>query len=523
MNRHPISRTLIVLGTAVALAVIPQTASIAYQLTGNGSTPNWVPSGSWNGAWDGKVNSTRTVTNTLPSGTTVSIGVSGNASVASRYGNNSGFFTLDDHGGWRDNTYVAETTYLTPAVAISNFCKTPSSNAADYDLYNQSGGWCTNNTKYTDNATLTITFSKPVTNPVLNFAGVGGFDWRYRGTTGSRTAENTMRLWTEFTLTTPGATLTQLSTNPGEFEVDGTGTRYKPSGTGSTVSSYCITGNNSDTSEYSSDMGGNSGCGSFRINGTGSTFTFTLDYNSVNGVTGPDSPSTEFERLTNLTTDDTFIVSVSLTDDYGSAPASYDPDATYHTVGDLFMGEGVTADALDVLTPTRDESGDTETSSAFRALPTGAESAGTVGSNYSVTFPVTASAAGKACGWVDWDNSGTYDSDERQCATFSSGTSDITLTWTVPAGYTTASTWMRLRASYDTTGVESPVGALNSGEVEDYELGAILVAENEENLANTGLGGSTEAILTAGLLAVTLGAAYRLWRATPRVRRGTLK
>jgi hypothetical protein len=523
MNRNRFSRSLIALGAATALAVLPSTASTAYQLTGHGATPNWVPSGSWNGSWDGKVNSTRTVTNTLPSGTTVSIGVGGNASVASRYSDDSGFFTLDDHGGWRDNTYVPETTYLTPAVAISNFCKTPSSNAADYDLFNQSGGWCTNNTKYTDNATLTISFSKPVTNPTLNFAGVGGFDWRYRGTTGSRTAENTMRLWTEFTLTTPGATLTQLSTNPGEFEVDETGTRYKPSGTGATVSSYCITGNNSNTSEFSSDMAGNSGCGSFRINGTGSTFSFSLDYNSFNGVTGPDSPSTEFERLTNLTTDDTFIVSVSLTDDYGSAPASFDPVATYHTVGDLYMGEGVTADALDLLTPARDELGDEESISAFRALPEGAEAAGSPGSNYSVTVPVTGSEAGKVCGWVDWDNSGTYDTAERQCATFSSGTSNKTLSWTVPVGYSATSTWMRLRASYDTSGVESPVGPLNSGEVEDYELGVVLAEDSEEDLANTGLWGSTESIATAGLLAVALGVAYRLWRATPRVRREPLK
>jgi CshA-type fibril repeat protein len=467
------------MGAAAMLAVLPGVGSTAYQLTGQGPTPNWVPSGSWNGAWDGKVNSTRTVTNTLPSGTTVSIGVGGNASVASRYGDNSGFFTLDDHGGWRANTYVDGTTYLTPAVAISNFCKTPSSNAADYDLYNQSGGWCTNNTLYTDNATLTIAFSKPVTNPVINLAGVGGFDWRYRGTTGSRLAENTMRLWTEFTLTTPGATLTQLTTNPGEFEVDVTGKRYKPSGTGATVSSYCITGNNSNTSEFSSDMGGNAGCGSFRINGTGSTFTFQLDYNSVNGVTAASTPTTEFERLNNLTTDDTFIVSVSLSQDYGSAPASYDTAPTYHSIGDLYIGGGVTADALAALTPARDPAGDNETNAAFKALPSGADMPGAIGSTYSISVPVTASAAGKVCGWVDWDVSGTYDSSERVCETFASGTANKTLSWTVPVGFVpTTPTWLRLRASYDTTGVESPVGALNSGEIEDYELAVAQVVNN---------------------------------------------
>jgi hypothetical protein len=518
VNLKRLSQLLIALGAAAALAVSPALASTAFQLTGQGSTPNWVPSGSWNGAWDGKVNSTRTVTNTLPSGTTVSIGVSGNASVASRYGDNSGFFTLDDHGGWRPNTYVAGTTYLTPAVAISNFCKTPSSNAADYDLYNQVGGWCANNTLYPNNATLTITFNKPVTNPVINLAGVGGFDWRYRGTTGSRTAENTMRLWTEFTLTTPGATLTQLTTNPGEFQVDGTGTHYKPSGNGTTVSSYCITGNNTNTSSYSSDMGGNAGCGSFRINGTGSTFTFTLDYNSVHGVTSPASPTTEFERLNNLTTDDTFIVSVSLTDDYGSAPASYDTSATYHTVGDLFMGAGVTPDALAALTPARDATGDTEASSTFRALPAGAPMPGAVGSNYSVTVPVTATAAGKVCGWVDWNNNGTYETAERQCATFASGTANKTLTWAVPVGFNATATWMRLRASYDTTGVESPVGPLNSGEVEDYQLGVALAVDSP-TLANTGMRDSSGLIVVAAMIAMAGGATYLASMATSRPRR----
>ena len=511
MNLKRFSQLAISMGTATVLAVIPVVTSTAYQLTGHNPTPNWVPSSSWNGTWDGKVNSARTVTNTLPSGTTVTIGVGGNASVASRYGDNTGFFTLNDHGGWRDNTYVPGTTDRTPAVAVSHFCKTPSSNAADYDLYSQNGGFCTNNTLHPNNSTMTISFSTPVTNPIVNLAGVGGFDWRYWGTTGSRTAENTMRLWTEFTLTTPGATLTQLTTNPGEFGLDATGKRYKPSGTGESVSAYCITDNNSNTSSFSSDMGGNSGCGSFRINGTGSTFTFSLDYNSVNGVTELVSPTTDFERLTNRTTEDTFIVSVSLAQDYGSAPASYDTAATFHTVGDLFIGGGATPDALNELTPARDPAGDTESSSAFRALPAGAAMPGAVGSNYSVTFPVTGSAAGKVCGWVDWNNNGTYDSAERQCVAFASGTSNQTLTWAVPADFTGASLWMRLRASYDTVGVESPVGPLSSGEVEDYQLGVALTVDNptvastspivsrvdSPTLASTGLGDSFGLILGA--------------------------
>jgi hypothetical protein len=527
VNLKRISQLLIALGAAAALAVSPALATTAFQLSGQGPT-QWTTSGTWNsnpGAWDGMVNTTRTVTNQLPSGTTVTIGTSGTVSVASRWGNNGGYFTLDDHGGWVPNTYVSGTGFLTPAVAISNFCLDPNQATSNF-LYTYGGNgaptnasYCSINQLHPNRGNLTFTFSKPVTNPVINFSGVGGYDWRWVGTNSnisSKVDENTMRLWTEFTLTQPaGATLTELSANPSEFAVQA-GNHYKPTGNGATVTSYC---NTTDTYVdqgvvYDTDRGGHSGCGSIRVNGTGTTFTFQLDYNSVNGGTVT-SGSTSYS---NITTDDTFIVSVSVTDDYGSAPASYDTSATYHTVGDLFMGAGVTPDALAALTPARDASGDTEASSTFRALPAGAPMPGAVGSNYSVTVPVTATAAGKVCGWVDWNNNGTYDTAERQCATFASGTANKTLTWAVPVGFNATATWMRLRASYDTTGVESPVGPLNSGEVEDYQLGVALAVDSP-TLANTGLRDSSGLIIVAAMVALAGGATYLASMATSRPRR----
>jgi hypothetical protein len=77
---------------------------------------------------------------------------------------------------------------------------------------------------------------------------------------------------------------------------------------------------------------------------------------------------------------------------------------------------------------------------------------------------------------------------------------------------------MRLRASYDTTGVESPVGPLNSGEVEDYQLGVALAVDSP-TLANTGMRDSSGLIIVAAMIAMAGGATYLASMATSRPRR----
>ena len=83
-----------------------------------------------------------------------------------------------------------------------------------------------------------------------------------------------------------------------------------------------------------------------------------------------------------------------------------------------------------------------------------------------------ASAAGQVCGWVDFDRSNVFGNvaSERACTAFASGATSVVLNWTGLTGLTTGTNYVRLRASYDTTGVQSPTGRLNSGEVEDYRL-----------------------------------------------------
>ena len=361
---------------------------------------------------------------------------------------------LDDHGGQAAD-YISGTTVNTPAVAISNFCGSASTGAASYD--------CAINTLNADRGTLTISFNHPVKNPIINLSGIGGYDWRWQGGTANNpTFENYMRLWTEFELLTPNTTLELLSTN-GVFALDSSKKKLAPVDP-TKVSSYCHWNPIWDA-----------GCVAAQINGVGTSFTFSLDYNSIGGVSGQNG-------LTNRTTDDTFIVSVSVQDDYGSAPASYEPTVTSHTVSDLQIGAGVTADALTALNATVDATGDAEATTSFKAFsttPTFSEP----GETFKISFPVTASAAAKVCGWVDWDLSGTFDTIERECVNVTAGTStNKVLTWVIPAGVSTASRWLRLRASYDTSGVEQPTGRLNSGEVEDYNI----------TFAASPAGGSTE-------------------------------
>jgi hypothetical protein len=481
--------TVAIAAASLLLAGIPSGNSLAYQLTSSA----WVPSGQagWDGRWDGTFPTSRTLTNTLPSGTDVTIGVSGSVTNASRYWDDSGFMRLDDHGG-QVTDYVSGTTVNTPAVAISNFCGSGSTGAASYD--------CDINALNADRGTLTFSFSRPVKNPIINLSGIGGYDWRWQGgTSANPTFENYMRLWTEFELLTPNATLQLLSTN-GVFQLDGAKKKLSPIDPAK-VSSFCHWNPNWDA-----------GCVSAQINGTGSEFTFSLDYNSVGGVTGVNG-------LTNRTTDDTFIVSVSIQDDFGSAPASYDSSATSHSVGDLQIGAGVTADAIALLNPSSDLLGDSEDSTNFKAFPVEIPTFGAPGQNFTITFPVTGSSDSKVCGWVDWNLDGTFEIGERQCADVASGTSvEKTLTWVIPAGVTESPTWLRLRASYDKVGVELPNGKLDSGEIEDYNVTfeaasnggtAELPVDEPENgepktLAETG-GPAPGPLVMGGLFLVLLG------------------
>ncbi|GGM48730.1 hypothetical protein GCM10008956_26130 [Deinococcus arenae] len=183
----------------------------------------------------------------------------------------------------------------------------------------------------------------------------------------------------------------------------------------------------------------------------------------------------------------------SVDEDFGDAPASYDATAAAsHVVGDLKLGSTIDADNTGTL------NGGTAVTPSPNAVAAGADNTGTNGdgadedaitsfpalstanTSYSLTVPISgASQAGQVCGWIDFDRGGTFGNvaTERACAAFAAGASSVTLTWSGLSGLTVGQNYVRLRASYDTAGVQNPTGRLDSGEVEDYRLNIILPAD----------------------------------------------
>jgi hypothetical protein len=171
----------------------------------------------------------------------------------------------------------------------------------------------------------------------------------------------------------------------------------------------------------------------------------------------------------------------SVDEDFGTAPASYDAsDGASHVLSDLRIGSTVSSSGAELA----DAQGKVNNSGASGIVSplAGGVDAGDdafvsapaipLSGNYSVTVPINGvSQAAKLCGWVDADASGTFDVNERQCVNVSAGDTSAALTWPESlTGSVTASTWMRLRLSYDLNGVENPTGRVASGEVEDYQV-----------------------------------------------------
>ncbi|ULH14488.1 GEVED domain-containing protein [Deinococcus sp. KNUC1210] len=321
---------------------------------------------------------------------------------------------------------------------------------------------------------LTFTFSRPVTNPVLHVAGVGG----------NYSVNNTGDAWgiaNSYQLTTPGATMTMLGT-PSNLAVTNSGTQLGVVSVRSGTS--FIQPNCSSTNVVPA------GCGSVQINGTYSTLTFAVSMTSTRAVSntsqlvipvGDDGTNTN----TAITLVDAVDMAVSVDEDFGDAPATYDAsNAASHIVSDLKLGSTITADNTTTV------NGATIVASSPKAVAAGADNNGTNGdgssddaistfpsliagaTSYSLPVPISgASQAGQVCGWIDFNRNGTFDSaTERACTAFVSGATSVTLNWTGVSAVTVGTNYVRLRASYDTSGVQSPTGRVDSGEVEDYRL-----------------------------------------------------
>ncbi|MEH6417124.1 GEVED domain-containing protein [Pseudomonas sp. CGJS7] len=306
--------------------------------------------------------------------------------------------------------------------------------------------------------TLTITYSRPVTNPILHFVGLGGQNNSTVDIISSRSVH---------VLTTPGVTMTML---PGASNLQVTG---------STIDLINTTYNGNSCSAPTAPANQFAGCGSVRINGTVSTLTFTVQLAARrNNV-----------LFGTASTADAYLITTSVDEDFGDAPASYDSTAAAsHIVDGIRLGASVDADNTTVfngaapITPSpfavaaganNNGSAGDGTDENGLTTPLASLHTGMIGTVYTLTPSLSgATAASTVCGWIDFNRNGVFETAEGVCNTgiLASATSTA-LNWTVPIATTAGRTYVRLRATQGTQlNTASPTGRVDSGEVEDYMI-----------------------------------------------------
>ncbi|ELS01824.1 hypothetical protein Xen7305DRAFT_00015300 [Xenococcus sp. PCC 7305] len=186
-----------------------------------------------------------------------------------------------------------------------------------------------------------------------------------------------------------------------------------------------------------------------------------------------------------------YLITITATD-YGDAPdtgtgtgtgnyqtTENDDGAAHIIVADLSIGS-TAADADDgtlqnnAATADNNDGTDDEDGVDFSAV----DNLRVVDSAYSIDVDVINTTGNDAVllGWIDFDQSGTFDSDEAVTATYSSNGGALqtqTLTWnTIPSDILPGTTYARFRISNDTTTLTTSysTGLLSSGEVEDYQI-----------------------------------------------------
>lgn len=312
--------------------------------------------------------------------------------------------------------------------------------------------------------TMTIYFSKPVTNPVVSFAGWGG-------------GSGTSTAWSEMALTTPNVTMTLLSgTN---VSITNGGTYIAPTVKNPSISCH-------STSGYGATA--QAGCGSIQLNGTLSQATFDVYLGTARG--------TGYLDAWNLT--------ASISEDFGLVPTTYDDPVASHSIGDLRLGAVVAADQASALYATTNA----DAVARWTSLAGNAKADdgvadwvaapsilfGAAGTSYSTTVTMTGiSSTANLCSWLDFNRDEVFAYSERYCQTVAAGATSATLSWTVPSTVVPGLTYARVRLSYDTLTVAT--GKVSSGEVEDYSINILAatlpIAVND---SSTGLNSATQTI-----------------------------
>ena len=386
-------------------------------------------------AWSAPVTgATDTTTSTDPGGTVVTVTTTGLTDLAAT--------TTLGARGW-DATQYTPTNMVTGDSAANLLVNT---------------GTCAITGTCPNLGTVTVSFSQPVTNPVIHLAGIGGTS---TGTTaGVLTAQSDLH--SVYTLTTPGVTISKLDGNA-QLSVTGGNTI---TATNDSTSGNCTTNVNTAPT---ANAAGSAACGSVQVNGTVTTVAFNVSAIFVqNNAARPGSNG--------ATTGDGVALAVTLPEDFSDAPTTYNPtQAPSHIISDLKLGATVDEDNVNVrnatVSPYSDAaaSGDGADEDAFTTLP---DVTGLAGNTYSLTVPVSGvSKNAQLCGYIDFNKGGTFDTtSERACVGVAAGATSAVLTWTVPATVVLGTSYARLRLGYTAAQVQAPTGRADSGEVEDYPV-----------------------------------------------------
>lgn len=416
-----------------------------------GATPAWSSQLNNAGA-TGTTGANATSTKTYPSGLTVSYAVTGaNYTITA---NNVPLTTLGGSTSAMFTPPVPTTTtgiQLTNAAPLGSGCSYPTTAARTLA--------CTNR------GTMTISFSRPVTNPILHLQGMGG-NLTVVGDPVSITSNRTVHVLTGSV--PAGATLTQLAGSVNLTLTGNTLDLTNPSFAGTSCST---------PTPPATQL---AGCGSVRINGTVTSVTFRIDLNSVRNTSQP--------QWNELPGDDGYMMTVSVDEDFGDAPATYDAvAAASHIIDGLRLGATVDLENPNVfngtpaVTPSPNAiaaggdnngaAGDGADENGLTA-PLATLHTGLIGQTYSLSPTLSGgTAAGTVCGWVDFNRNGVFETAEGVCNAVASGATTTTLNWTVPIATVAGRSYVRLRATQGTQlTTATPTGRVDSGEVEDYMI-----------------------------------------------------
>ncbi|HAM44257.1 MAG TPA: hypothetical protein DCM67_04425, partial [Propionibacteriaceae bacterium] len=398
------------------------------------------------GTWSNPVNDTSSIS--FPSGLTATVTSSGRTDV-------TGVSTLGAKE-WADGMY-------SPASMVT-------SDSGVAFLVNT--GTCAASGTCTGLGTLTVTFNRPVRNPTFNFAGLGGTTGGYHWSA----------LHAVLTSTTPGVTLNRASGNS-QFAV----TANRVTAVEDRTGAACVTVGNT---------GYTASCGGVQATGTSSTFSFDISavFTPVGGI-GSNSHDTG----------DEVILTVTVPQDFGDAPSSFDQtQAAAHVISGLYLGSGSTEDNANVrnatTSPNAGAGATGDSDDAFTSLPAVVAQ---TGATYSRTVPISGvTATSTVCGWLDFDRSGVFNttalSGEQACATVAAGATSATLTWTVPSGASVGSTYARFRIGNTAAEITGkPTGLATTGEVEDYPVNIVAMPTITLRKTTTaGTGGAFDFTLT---------------------------